>query len=157
MAFSSGVMRYFYPRPPRGRRRENIQCEAKLLAISIHALREEGDNVASAAAAALEEMHGLKADRATFVSFSIPVTGWKSDSSVPGYTKYIDIKVDGLTAADSVGVDVDPSSSAVARAANFVATESRAGILRLRAASVPTAAISAQYHIITAATAAKEG
>ena len=109
--------------------------------------------VASAAAAALEEMHGLKADRATFVSFSIPVTGWKSDSSVPGYTKYIDIKVDGLTAADSVGVDVDPSSSAVARAANFVAT----GILRLRAASVPTAAISAQYHIITAATAAKEG
>lgn len=53
--------------------------------------------------------------------------------------------------------DVVPASSAVARAANFVATESRAGILRLRAASVPTAAISAQYHIITAATAAKEG
>ena len=102
-------------------------------------------------------MHGLKADRATFVSFSIPVTGWKSDSSVPGYTKYIDIKVDGLTAADSVVVDVVPASSAVARAANFVATESRAGILRLRAASVPKAAISAQYHIITAATAAKEG
>ena len=47
MAFSSGVMRYFYPRPPRGRRRENIQCEAKLLAISIHALREEGDLSAS--------------------------------------------------------------------------------------------------------------
>ena len=47
MAFSSGVMRYFYPRPPRGRRRENIQCEAKLLAISIHALREEGDLPAS--------------------------------------------------------------------------------------------------------------
>ena len=46
MAFSSGVMRYFYPRPPRGRRRENIQCEAKLLAISIHALREEGDKLA---------------------------------------------------------------------------------------------------------------
>ena len=70
--------------------------------------------VASAAAAALEEMHGLKADRATFVSFSIPVTGWKSDSSVPGYMKYIDIKVDGLTAADSVVVDVVPASSAVA-------------------------------------------
>ena len=47
MAFSSGVMRYFYPRPPRVRRRENIQCEAKLLAISIHALREEGDLSAS--------------------------------------------------------------------------------------------------------------
>lgn len=105
---------------------------------------------------ALEEMHGLKADRATFVSFSIPVTGWKSDSSVPGYTKYIDIKVDGLTAADSVGVDVDPSSSAVARAADFTSTESMAGVLRLRAASVPSAAISAQYHIIEAASAAEE-
>lgn len=112
--------------------------------------------VASAAAAALEEMHGLKADRATFVSFSIPVTGWKSDSSVPGYTKYIDIKVDGLTAADSVGVDVDPSSSAVAKAAGFAPTESLAGVLRLRASSVPGAAITAQYHIIEAATAAEE-
>lgn len=88
---------------------------------------------------------------------SIPATGWKTDSSVPGYTNYIDIAISGLTAADYVAVDVAPASSAVARAANFVATESRAGILRLRAASVPTAAISAQYHIITAATAAKEG
>lgn len=87
----------------------------------------------------------------------IPATGWKTDSSVPGYTNYIDIAISGLTAADYVAVDVAPASSAVARAANFVATESRAGILRLRAASVPTATISAQYHIITAATAAKEG
>lgn len=100
---------------------------------------------------------GVKADKTEFVSFSIPATGWKTDSSVPGYTNYIDIAISGLTAADYVAVDVAPSSSAVARAANFVATESRAGILRLRAASVPTATISAQYHIITAATAAKEG
>ena len=42
---------------------------------------------------------------------------------------------------------------------NFTAAykDKLAGILRLRAASVPTATISAQYHIITAATAAKEG
>lgn len=113
--------------------------------------------VAGAAAEAIEETNGLKADKATFVGFTIPITGWKTDSSVPGYTNYIDIAISGLTAADSVAVDVVPASSAVARAANFVATESRAGILRLRAASVPTAAISAQYHIITAATAAKEG
>ena len=101
--------------------------------------------------------NGVKADKTEFVSFSIPATGWKTDSSVPGYTNYIDIANSGLTAADYVAVDVAPASSAVARAANFVATESRAGILRLRAASVPTATISAQYHIITAATAAKEG
>ena len=99
----------------------------------------------------------VKADKTEFVSFSIPATGWKTDSSVPGYTNYIDIAISGLTAADYVAVDVAPASSAVARAANFVATESSAGILRLRAASVPTATISAQYHIITAATAAKEG
>ena len=112
--------------------------------------------VASAAAAALEEMHGLKADRATFVSFSIPITGWKTDSSVPGYTKYIDIQIDELTSADSVSVDVDPASSAVAIAAGFTSTESLDGTLRLRAALIPTAVISAQYHIIEAASAAKE-
>ena len=113
--------------------------------------------MADTAAAALDEMDEVKADKTEFESFSIPATGWKTDSSVPGYTNYIDIAISGLTAADYVAVDVVPASSAVARAANFVATESRAGILRLRAASVPTAAISAQYHIITAATAAKEG
>lgn len=119
--------------------------------------KDRAAQVADAAAAALDEMDGVKADKTEFVSFSIPATGWKTDSSVPGYTNYIDIAISGLTAADYVAVDVAPSSSAVARAANFVATESRVGILRLRAASVPTATISAQYHIITAATAAKEG
>lgn len=119
--------------------------------------KDRAAQVADAAAAALDEMDGVKADKTEFVSFSIPATGWKTDSSVPGYTNYIDIAISGLTAADYVAVDVAPASSVVARAANFVATESRAGILRLRAASVPTAAISAQYHIITAATAAKEG
>lgn len=119
--------------------------------------KDRAAQVADAAAAALDEMDGVKADKTEFVSFSIPATGWKTDSSIPGYTNYIDIAISGLTAADYVAVDVAPASSVVARAANFVATESRAGILRLRAASVPTAAISAQYHIITAATAAKEG
>lgn len=99
----------------------------------------------------------LTALQGVSIHVGIPATGWKTDSSVPGYTNYIDIAISGLTAADYVAVDVAPASSAVARAANFVATESRAGILRLRAASVPTATISAQYHIITAATAAKEG
>ena len=144
---------------------EKLTTLSQLRAVSQKS-KDRAAQVADAAAAALDEMDGVKADKTEFVSFSIPATGWKTDSSVPGYTNYIDIAisgltaadyVDGLTAADSVVVDVVPASSAVARAANFVATESRAGILRLRAASVPTAAISAQYHIITAATAAKEG
>lgn len=131
---------------------EKLTTLSQLRAVSQKS-KDRAAQVADAAAAALDEMDGVKADKTEFVSFSIPATGWKTDSSVPGYTNYIS----GLTAADYVAVDVAPSSSAVARAANFVATESRAGILRLRAASVPTATISAQYHIITAATAAKEG
>ena len=135
---------------------EKLTTLSQLRAVSQKS-KDRAAQVADAAAAALDEMDGVKADKTEFVSFSIPATGWKTDSSVPGYTNYIDIAISGLTAADYVAVDVVPASSAVARAANFVATESRDGILRLRAASVPTAAISAQYHIITAATAAKEG
>lgn len=135
---------------------EKLTTLSQLRAVSQKS-KDRAEQVADAAAAALDEMDGVKADKTEFVSFSIPATGWKTDSSVPGYTNYIDIAISGLTAADYVAVDVAPASSVVARAANFVATESRAGILRLRAASVPTAAISAQYHIITAATAAKEG
>ena len=135
---------------------EKLTTLSQLRAVSQKS-KDRAAQVADAAAAALDEMDGVKADKTEFVSFSIPATGWKTDSSVPGYTNYIDIAISGLTAADYVAVDVVPASSAVARAANFVATESRASILRLRAASVPTAAISAQYHIITAATAAKEG
>lgn len=121
---------------------EKLTTLSQLRAVSQKS-KDRAAQVADAAAATLDEMDGVKADKTEFVSFSIPATGWKTDSSVPGYTNYIDIAISGLTAAD--------------RAANFVATESRAGILRLRAASVPTATISAQYHIITAATAAKEG
>lgn len=135
---------------------EKLTTLSQLRAVSQKS-KDRAAQVYDAAAAALDEMDGVKADKTEFVSFSIPATGWKTDSSVPGYTNYIDIAISGLTAADYVAVDVAPASSVVARAANFVATESRAGILRLRAASVPTAAISAQYHIITAATAAKEG
>lgn len=135
---------------------EKLTTLSQLRAVSQKS-KDRAAQVADTAAAALDEMDGVKADKTEFVSFSIPATGWKTDSSVPGYTNYIDIAISGLTAADYVAVDVAPASSTVARAANFVATESRAGILRLRAASVPTATISAQYHIITAATAAKEG
>lgn len=135
---------------------EKLTTLSQLRAVSQKS-KDRAAQVADAAADALDEMDGVKADKTEFVFFSIPATGWKTDSSVPGYTNYIDIAISGLTAADYVAVDVAPASSVVARAANFVATESRAGILRLRAASVPTAAISAQYYIITAATAAKEG
>lgn len=134
---------------------EKLTTLSQLRAVSQKS-KDRAAQVADTAAAALDEMDEVKADKTEFVSFSIPATGWKTDSSVPGYTNYIDIAISGLTAADYVAVDVVPASSAVARAADFTSTESMAGVLRLRAASVPSAAISAQYHIIEAASAAEE-
>lgn len=81
------------------------------------------------------------------VSFTIPTSGWGTDSSVPSHPNYIDVSVTGLLATDIVDVDVLPGSTTVAQAANFTATQSYAGYFRLRAKTVPTAAISAQYHI----------
>ena len=39
-----GYLPYFYPRPPRGGRLYDVRNALKLRQISIHALREEGDN-----------------------------------------------------------------------------------------------------------------
>ena len=81
------------------------------------------------------------------VPFTIPVSGWGTDSSVPDYPNYIDITVSGLLSSDIVAVDVAPGSYKAASAANFCSTQSYDGRFRLRAESIPTAAITAQYHI----------
>lgn len=104
----------------------------------------------------LEEVDAVKADKPQYIDFTIPATGWQTDAAVPGYTHYLDIPVAGLTANDRVEVDVAPASKAVADAARFTATESLAGVLRLRAANVPAAAITAQYHISAGYVAAEE-
>ena len=92
-----------------------------------------------------------KEDVNAAVDFTIPVTGWGTDNTVPSYPHYIDIAVTGLLATDIVSVVVSPESAGVARAANFTTTQSYAGKFRLRAANVPTAAITAQYHITNTA------
>lgn len=98
----------------------------------------------------LEEVDKVKADKPEYIDITIPATGWKTDNTVPGYTHYLDIQVKGLTADDKVDVRVAPASKAVADAARFTATESLAGVLRLRAANVPSAAITAQYDVSAA-------
>ena len=98
----------------------------------------------------LEEVDKVKADKPQYIDFTIPTTGWKTDNTVPGYTHYLDIPVEDLTADDKVDVRVAPASKAVADAARFTATESLAGVLRLRAANVPSAAITAQYDVSAA-------
>ena len=98
----------------------------------------------------LEEVDKVKADKPEYIDIIIPATGWKTDNTVPGYTHYLDIPVEDLTADDKVDVRVAPASKAVADAARFTATESLAGVLRLRAANVPSAAITAQYDVSAA-------
>lgn len=95
----------------------------------------------------LEEVDKVKADKPEYIDIIIPATGWQTDSTVTGYTHYLDIQISNLTENDEVAVTVVPASKAVADAARFTATESLAGVLRLRAANVPSAAITAQYHI----------
>ena len=95
----------------------------------------------------LEEVDKVKADKPEYIDIIIPATGWQTDSTVTGYTHYLDIPISNLTENDEVAVIVVPASKAVADAARFTATESLAGVLRLRAANVPSAAITAQYHI----------
>mgnify|MGYP001771143928 FL=1 len=98
----------------------------------------------------LEEVDKVKADKPEYIDIIIPATGWQTDSTVTGYTHYLDIPVEGLTADDKVDVRVAPASKAVADAARFTTTESLAGVLRLRAANVPSAAITAQYDVSAA-------
>ena len=104
----------------------------------------------------LEEVDKVKADKPEYIDIIIPATGWQTDSAVTGYTHYLDIPISNLTENDEVAVTVVPASKAVADAARFTATESLAGVLRLRAANVPSAAITAQYHISAGYISAEE-
>lgn len=101
----------------------------------------------SLSAAMGKKLQDEKAAKTTQVALSIPASGWGSDSTT-ACPYYRDFAVSGLTATDIVGLVVDPASAAVAHTAGLVCTESRAGVLRLRAMHIPTAAISAHYHII---------
>ena len=85
------------------------------------------------------------------VAFTIPVSGWVTDNTVPSHPYDIDVTASGVLASDIVAVDVVPASTKVAVAANFTSTESFDGKFRLRAARIPTAAITAQYHITNTA------
>lgn len=101
----------------------------------------------SLSAAMGKKLQDEKAAKTTQVALSIPASGWASDG-LSGCPYYRDFAVSGLTASDIVGLVVDPASAAVAHTAGLVCTESRAGVLRLRAMRIPAAAISASYYII---------
>ena len=61
--------------------------------------------VAQTASAAIGEVAETKADKAEIVDLTIPVDGWKNDGTA-SCPNYIDIKIDGLTAADCVSLTI---------------------------------------------------
>ena len=84
------------------------------------------------------------------VAFTIPTSGWGTDSSVPDFPNYYDVTVSGLTEADIVDVITAPSSAMVARAANFAPVQTYAGKFRLRCKTIPAAEIQAEYNVTDA-------
>lgn len=103
--------------------------------------------VAQAAAEAMEELDGVKADKSEGVAVTIPTTGWSQDSGV--YSYYYDIPADGVTAKDRADLALDPASIAAAVACGMCpATETLAGVIRVRAAKTPEAEMSEEYWIM---------
>lgn len=103
----------------------------------------------SLSAAMGKKLNDEKAAKVATASLTIPATGWGTDSSVTGYTAYVDVAVSGLTANDVVVVMIAAKSASVADTACLCgACESLAGKLRIRAKHTPTAALSAVYYIV---------
>lgn len=95
---------------------------------------------------ALEEFEAVKADKPSSEAITIPTTGWVEDESVPAYPVYYDIAVEAVTAKDRATVVIAPSSVGDAIGCAMCPTcETLAGVIRIRAGSAPTAAISAEY------------
>lgn len=80
-------------------------------------------------------------------SVTIPTTGWSSDSTAT-YPKYYDIAVTGVETSDRANIDIAAASlSAAVTCGLCPVTETLAGKIRIRAASVPTAALTANYFV----------
>jgi len=81
------------------------------------------------------------------VSVTIPTSGWNSDSTAT-YPKYYDISVSGVTAKDRAKVDLSPASLKTAITCGMCpACETLADKIRIRAVSVPTASLTANYWV----------
>ena len=103
----------------------------------------------SLSAAMGKKLQDEKAAKVDPKTLTIPATGWGTDTSVSGYTKYVDVSISGLTASDTVCVIIADASASVADAACLCGEcTSSAGKLRIRAKTVPTAAMTATYYIV---------
>lgn len=104
--------------------------------------------VAAAAAAAIQDVHKLKADKPLGVEFILPVSGWEEDTTAEAYPMYYDLAVADVTAKDRATVVIAPASQATAIACGLCPTnETIAGKIRFRADMPPAKDISAVYYL----------
>lgn len=96
---------------------------------------------------AMTEIDDTKADKGEAVKLYIIPAGWSSDSTAV-YPSYRDISVTGITEKDRVNITVAPDSLGTAVSCGLCPTnETFAGKIRVRARSVPTVPIEAEYWI----------
>lgn len=96
----------------------------------------------------IDEKLKVKANTINIHTLTIPTTSQLTDDTVDRYSKYIDLDIDGITSKDVISISVTPASAKVASYAQFANPETFDGYVRLRAVSVPTTAITAQYYIV---------
>lgn len=96
----------------------------------------------------IDEKLKIKANTINIHTLTIPTTSQLTDDTVDRYSKYIDLDIDGITSKDVISISVTPASAATASYAQFANPETFDGYVRLRAVSVPTTAITAQYYIV---------
>ncbi len=103
--------------------------------------------VAETSINAIDEVEKSKQDKSIHSAFTIPTSGWNSDSTAD-YPYYYDVAVSGVTASDRADVPLSPASvSAAAKCGICPFSETLTGKVRIRTAKIPTAAISAEYWI----------
>lgn len=120
-----------------------IKQTADGLSSAVSGLGEDLANFSQATAQSVAK----KQDKPQATSCTIPTTGWASDETA-GYPNYYDLPVTGVTATDRVEITLAPAGINTAVQCGLCPTcESLAGKIRLRAASVPSAAIAAEYWI----------
>ena len=98
-----------------------------------------------------DELNGkiaVKADKRNAVTVTILTNGWINDTSVAAYPYKYEISVPSITAQDFVTINIAPGSQKTAAACGLCPTnETVAGKIRIRAAKIPAASISAEYWI----------
>lgn len=94
-----------------------------------------------------EKELGGKRDKGQAVACVLPASGWEQDET-ESYPYYYDLTAEGITAKDRVAVTLSPANIGIAVKCGLCPTcDTMENKIRLRAASVPTGEMAAEYWI----------